>query len=182
AKAPPTAKAPPAARSVKPPVQEAPPSPMPEGGEDELVDEPAGPEVQPIDWKEFHASPEATALPAAVKTLTAQLGPLLEQLAVRAINAPLTDLSGQEFAALLLQVLPQALPPQHVQAALSPQALVGYQALLKYLARTGLATHGDDLVQGLKLVREQLRQQMRQAGILNGPDYSDPDEAVAPKV
>ena len=104
------------------------------------------------------------------------IGPLLEQLAARAVNAALADLAGQEFIALLLQVLPQALPPQHVQAALSPQAINGYQAIAKYLHRTGAATHGDELVEAVKLVRQQLTAQVRQAGILNGPDYSDPDE------
>ncbi len=141
----------------------------------------AGPAAQPIDWKDFLASPEAASLAPQVKTLTAQLGPVLEQLAVRAIQAPLTDLSGQELASLLLQVLPQALPPQAVQAALSPQGLNGFQAIAKYLSRTGLATAGDDLVQGVKIVRSELANQVRQSGILGGPDYSDPDEAPALK-
>ena len=136
--------------------------------------------MKPVDWKAFGDSAEAKALPPQVKSLIAQLGPVLEQLAVRAIQAPLTDLTGQEFAALLLQVLPQALPPQAVQAALSPQALNGYQALAKFLARTGAATNGDDLVAGVKLVRQELTAQMRQSGILGGPDYSDPDEAKKP--
>jgi hypothetical protein len=67
-----------------------------------------------------------------------------------------------------------------VQAALSPQALIGYQALGKFLARTGAATNGEDLVQGVKLVRQELQAQMRQSGILNGPDYADPDEPKKP--
>jgi hypothetical protein len=145
-------------------------------GEDGAEGEP--PAAVPIDWADFLASPEATALPAAGQTLIKQLGPLLEQLAVRAINAPLTDLTGQELAAMLLQVLPQALPPQHLQTALGPQAINGYQALAKYLARTGAATHGDQLLQGVKLVRQQLQAQIRQSGILGGPDYRDPDEAA----
>jgi len=140
---------------------------------------PGAPTALPIDWKAFAASPECTALPAQVKGLIGQLGPALEQLAVRAIQAPLVDLNGQEFAALLLQVLPQALPQQAVQAALSPQALNGYQALAKYLHRVGLATQGEELLSGVKLVRRELTEQMRRSGILNGPDYSDPD---APKV
>lgn len=137
----------------------------------------AGVPPAPIDWKAFLASPEAAALPEKVRPLAGQLGPLLEQLAVRAIGAALTDLSGQELAALLLQVLPQALPPQHVQAALSPQALHAYQAMAKYFASTGQATHGEDLLAGVKLVRQQLQAQIRASGMLGGPDYSDPDEA-----
>ena len=154
------------------------------------VEEPGDPEVDldadaapatavPIDWADFATSPEATALPATTQTLVKQLGPLIEQLSVRAINAPLADLTGQELAALLLQVLPQALPPQHLQTALGPHAINGYQALAKYLNRTGVASHGDDLLQGLKLVRQQLQAQIRQSGILGGPDYSDPDEVAA---
>jgi hypothetical protein len=173
AKAPPSAKAPPAAK--KPPAAAVPPI---EGeGEDDLVDAGAeGGKPTPIDWQDFLASAEAAALAAPIRSLVTQIGPVLEQLSVRAIQAPLTDLNGNEFAALLLQVLPQALPPQAVQAALSPQALNGYQALAKYLARTGVATAGDDLVNGVKLVRQELTAQMRQSGILGGPDYSDPDE------
>lgn len=145
--------------------------------EDEGAEPPAdAAPPQPLDWTAFAASEEATALPASVKDLATKLGPLLEQLAMRAVNAPLTDLSGQEFIGLLLQVLPQALPPQHVQAALSPQALHGYQALIKYLTRTGQATHGEELLEGVKFVREQLKAQIRKTGMLGGPDYSDPDD------
>ncbi|MBA2479992.1 MAG: hypothetical protein H0V44_04965 [Planctomycetes bacterium] len=186
--APPTAK--PGAPAAKPPAQ-APQASAPrppamdtaegDDGADDLADAalPAEGKPTPIDWKDFLVSPEAATLAAPIKSLVAQIGPVLEQLSVRAIQAPLTDLSGNEFAALLLQVLPQALPPQAVQAALSPHALNGYQALAKYLARTGVATAGDDLVNGVKLVRQELTAQMRQSGILGGPDYSDPDE---PKV
>ena len=73
-----------------------------------------------------------------------------------------------------------ALQPQHVQMALHPYALNGYQALGKFLHRTGAATQGDSIVQGVKLVRTQLQAQMRRSGMLGGPDYSDPDEAKAP--
>jgi hypothetical protein len=175
----PAAKTPPA---KTPPVAHAAPGGVAPGGPDEEPlpgEEAAAPVAVPIDWKAFASSPECSALNAQSKGLIAQLGPALEQLAVRAIQAPLVDLSGQEFAALLLQVLPQALPQQAVQAALSPQALNAYQALAKYLARTALATHGEELLQGVKLVRRELTEQMRRSGILNGPDYSDPD---APKV
>lgn len=174
-------KAPPAAQKAAPPVAPAPAAPPVDDGGDgqEPPMDGDAPAATPIDWKAFADSPEATALPPAVKDLAGKLGPLLEQLAARAINAPLTDLSGQEFVGLLLQVLPQALPPQHVQAALSPQALHGYQALAKYLSRTGLATHGEDLLQGIAFVREQLKAQIRKSGILGGPDYSDPDEKAS---
>jgi hypothetical protein len=138
------------------------------------------PALPPIDWKAFAASPEATGLPPQVLQLAAQLGPLLEQLSARAVRAALADLSGQEFAALLLQVLPQALPPQHVQLALSPPAVNAYQAIAKYLVRTGLATHGQELIDAVKLVRQELTNQIRQSGILNGPDYRDPDDKPSP--
>ncbi len=136
--------------------------------------------LPPIDWKAFAASPEAIALPAQVLQLAAQLGPLLEQLSARAVRASLADLGGQEFVALLLQVLPQALPPQHVQLALSPPAVNAYQAIVKYLVRTGLATHGMELIEAVKMVRHELTNQIRQSGILNGPDYRDPDDKPAP--
>jgi hypothetical protein len=180
--APPTAKptpapaAPPAANApVQPPV------------DDELNDEPPLDEedpgmpgdAQPIDWKSFATSAEAEALPTQLRQLAGQLGPLLEQLSVRAIRAPLTDLNTQEFAALLLQVLPQALPPQHVQMALSPPAMQCYKALVKFLMRTGVAPKGQELLDAIGLVRKELQNQIRQAGILNGPDYSDPDEKPA---
>jgi hypothetical protein len=136
--------------------------------------------LPPIDWKAFAASPEAKALPAQVQQLAAQLGPLLEQLSARAVRAALADLSGQEFVGLLLQVLPQALPPQHVQLALSPPAVNAYQAIVKYLVRTGLATNGVELIEAVKMVRQELTSQIRQSGILNGPDYRDPDDHPAP--
>lgn len=155
---------------------------VPPGAEDGADDSMPG-DPQPIDWKGFAASPEAAALPPQLKQLAGQLGPLLEQLSVRAIRAPLTDLNTQEFAALLLQVLPQALPPQHVQMALSPHAMQCYKALVKYLMSTGVAPKGQELLDAIALVRKELQNQIRQAGILNGPDYSDPDDkpAVAPK-
>lgn len=139
-------------------------------------------DLQPIDWKAFATSPENEALAAPLRQLAGQLGPLLEQLSVRAIRAPLGDLSAQEFAGLLLQVLPQALPPQHVQMALSPHAMQCYKAIAKFLIRTGVATKGNELLDSIGLVRKELTNQIRQAGILNGPDYSDPDDkpAIAP--
>jgi len=134
------------------------------------------PSILPIEWKAFAASPEAHALPAPVQQMASQLGPLLEQLAARAVRAALADLNGQEFVALLLQVLPQALPPQHVQMALSPPAINAYQAIVKYLVRTGQATNGPELIDAVKMVRTELTNQIRQSGILGGPDYRDPDD------
>ena len=183
----PAAKAPaPAPKAAVP----AAPAPTPMTGEeppadDGLDDVPPGEEdtlpgdAQPIDWKSFATSPENEALPAPLRQLAAQLGPLLEQLSVRAIRAPLADLSAQEFAGLLLQVLPQALPPQHVQMALSPHAMQCYKAITKFLIRTGVATKGNELLDAVSLVRKELTNQIRQAGILNGPDYSDPDDKPA---
>lgn len=163
------------------PVSDAPPSydlgagPGEAEAPPEEGEPPAGGGV-PVDWKTFLASPEAAALQPQVKQMAGQLGQLLEKLAQQAVGAQLTDLSRDEFAALLTQVLPQALPPQHVQAALSPHALNAYQALAKFLHRTGAATQGDGLLQGVKLVRQLMTEQMRRSGILGGPDYSDPDE------
>jgi hypothetical protein len=158
-----------------------PPAPGAPTGDAGTTDELGAPDdggtpAPPIDWKAFLASPEAKALPPQVQQMAAQLGPLLEQLSNRAIRAALSDLTGQEFAGLILQVLPQALPPQHAQMALSPPAINAYQAIAKYLARTLLATHGQDLLEGVKLVRRELVNQIRQSGILGGPDYSDPDD------
>jgi hypothetical protein len=174
------------AGSGEQPVEPSAPTAPAEAAEGELpaaadldgLAENAGPKPEKIDWKEFAASPEFTALTPQSQGLVTQLGPLLEQLAAQAIRAMLSDLQGQEFAALLLQVLPQALQPQAVQMALHPHALNGYQALAKYLHRTGKATQGDSLLQGVKLVRTQLRDQLRRSGMLGGPDYSDPDEAA----
>lgn len=161
------------------PAPAAPPAGKQERAEPEAA-KPAPPQPgAPIDWRAFLDSPEAKALAAPVRQLIAQFGPMLEQLSLRAVGAPLTDLSRDEFAALLLQVLPQALPPQYAQAALSPQALNAFQALAKYLLRTGAATNGDGLLQGVKLVRRTLAEQLRASGVIGGPDYSDPDDPPA---
>ena len=164
----------PAAKGGKPAAQ--PPAAGP-GDEEGLPPEGEPPAVVPLDWAAFAASPQAAALPPQIKQLAVQLGPMLEQLAARAVGAPLADLAGQEFAGLLLQVLPQALPKEHIQMALSPQAINAYQAVAKWLVASGQATHGEDLATGVKLVREQLIAQMRRTGMLGGPDYSDPDDA-----
>lgn len=177
----PAAKAP--AKAPAPvPVSDAPPSydlGAPQAGDEPPAEEAPPEGGKPVDWKAFLASPEAAALQPQVRQMSGQLGQLLEQLAQRAVGAQLTDLSRDEFAALLTQVLPQALPQQHVQAALSPHAMNAYQALAKFLIRTGAATQGDGLLQGVKLVRQLMTEQIRRAGILDGPDYSDPDEKKA---
>jgi hypothetical protein len=193
--APPRGPTGPAGRPPPPPPSRAmPPPPV----EEDIADEDMGalpPEAgmgaegvddanapKPVDWKEFLASPEAAALAPQSKALVAQIGPVLEQIAAQAIQAMLADLHGQEFAALLIQVLPQAFAkqPQAIQAALSPHALNGYQALARWLVRTGASAPDSDLVEGVKLVRKTLQQQMRASGMLGGPDYSDPDDAPAP--
>ena len=177
----PAGKAPAKAPADKVPVSDAPPSydlGVPAAGDEVPPEEgemPAG-GGQPVDWKTFLASPEAAALQPQVKQMAGQLGQLLEKLAQQAVGAQLTDLSRDEFAALLTQVLPQALPQQHAQAALSPHALNAYQAIAKFLLRTGAATQGDGILQGVKLVRQLMTEQIRRSGILGGPDYSDPDD------
>lgn len=133
-------------------------------------------EIKPIDWKTFIASPEATALDPRGKQMIAQLGPMLEQLVARSVGVAFSALKGQELAAVLLQVLPQALPPQYVQAALAPEAINAYHALCTWLVRTGAAAEGADLLTGIALVRKQLQASVRASGILGGPDYRDPAE------
>lgn len=133
-------------------------------------------EGDPVDWAAFAESPECQALDENLRPLATQIGPMLEQLVTQVAQLPLTAITGQELAGLLIQVLPQAAPPQVVNAALSPQGLNALQALTAFLARTGAALHGDDLVEGIKLVRQTMREQIRSSGMLGGPDYSDPDE------
>lgn len=132
------------------------------------------PAAGPVDWADFLKSPEATSLSSRAAPMAKQLGQLLEQLAERGVGVPLGELTGEEIVALLLQVLPQSLPPQSVQMALSPEALHVYEAVLRYLVRTGGAVNGAELIEAIRLVRRQLREQVRQSGLLDGPDYSDP--------
>ncbi len=129
----------------------------------------------PIDWSGFASSPQAAELDPNTVQLVARVGPMLEQLSLQAVRAPLSDLSDQEFAAVLLQVLPQALPPQAVQAVLSPAGLNALQAMARWLVATQGASPG--MVDAVKMVRETMREQIRASGMLGGPDYSDPDEA-----
>ena len=162
--------------SFEPIGSETPPH-QPTTGEEAATGEEA---PQNIDWQAFIDSPEAGSLDDTSRQLLQQLGPMLEQLVARSAGISLPQLHGQELAAVLLQILPQALPPQAVQAALSPQAINGFQALVKWLANTDQATDGPGLLEGIKLLREQLRESVRASGMLGGPDYSDPDESDAP--
>lgn len=165
-------KEPAAVAPPKPGAAAKPPPPPPAGAPPQ-----GAPAPGPIDWEAFLTSPEATALPPRASGMAKQLGALLEQLATRAVGVPLGELTGQELAALLLQIVPQSLPPQTVQAALSPEALHVYEAVLRWLTRTGGAVSGAELVDAIRQVRQQLREQVRRSGILDGPDYSDPAEA-----
>ncbi|TVR47024.1 MAG: hypothetical protein EA402_02030 [Planctomycetota bacterium] len=105
--------------------------------------------------------------------LLAQVVPMLEQISEQAVGRPLGQLSAQEFALLILQVLPQALPPQYIQALLSPQAINILSSFLRWHEQQG---GGSELLAGLKLVRHQLQEQVRASGMLGGPDFSDPED------
>lgn len=137
------------------------------------------PAVGPVDWAAFVESPEAKSLPVRAQGAAKQFGSLLEQISERAVGVPLGELSGQELIAILLQIIPQSLPQPSVQQALSPEALLAYEAVARFLTRTGNATSGAELVAAVRQVRKQLREQVRQSGLLDGPDYSDPPEPVA---
>lgn len=146
---------------------------------DPQTDPEAMPEYDPIDWEGFLASDEASELDEQGKSITAQMGPMFEQLAVRALGKPLTDLIAQEFVTLVLQILPQAIPPEYMQAALSPPALNGLQALSKYLQSTGIVEN-DELEDGVRQIRETIQQQIRASGSLHGSDYDEPESEPAP--
>ncbi len=145
--------------------------PGPDDGEDPEADD-TGPT---IDWTVFADSPQAAGLEPSLAAMMVQIGPALDQLARQAVGVPLSELQAQECAALLLQVVPQAVPPQAVQALLSPQGLNALQALMQWLVAAHQAS--PELVTAIKTVRQTLRQQIRASGMLGGPDYSDPDEA-----
>ena len=126
-----------------------------------------------IDWEAFAESSDAAAMDEQLSGMIMQLGPALEQLALRAAGVSLLNLSAQELAGLILQVLPQALPPQVVQAALSPEAINGFQAMARWLDTQPDAS--GELVEGIRLVRGALQEQVRASGMLGGPDYSEPE-------
>lgn len=136
------------------------------------------PQVGPVDWAAFVQSPEAKSLPPRAQGSAKQFGGLLEQISERAVGVALGELSGQELGAILLQIIPQSLPQPSVQQALSPEALLAYEAVVRFLTRTGNAVAGPELVAAVRQVRQQLRDQVRQSGLLDGPDYSDPPEPV----
>ncbi|MFW5860252.1 MAG: hypothetical protein ACOCYP_09525 [Planctomycetota bacterium] len=147
---------------------------VPEMADDEATDDADLAAAPPIDWSGFASSPQAADLDPSAEQMITRFGPMLEQLSLQAVRAPLSDLSDQEFAAVLLQVLPQALPPQAVQAVLSPTGLNALQAMARWLVATQGASPG--MVDAVKMVRETMREQIRASGMLGGPDYSDPDE------
>ena len=80
---------------------------------------------------------------------------------------------------LVLQILPQAIPPEYMQAALSPASLNGMPALARYLNNTCIDSQGDELENGVRQIREQIKQQIRASGSLNSGDYDEPDAADA---
>lgn len=136
-----------------------------------------GTEEEPIDWQAFAGSAEAAAIDPSMRQMVLQLGPAMEQLCTRMTGLPLAALQAEEVAGLLLQILPQALPPQAVQAALSPGCLNGLEILGRWLQ--GQDRSGAGLIAGVRQVRAVLREQLRSSGMLGGPDYSDPPEASA---
>ena len=143
-------------------------------------DDPAAAEApavtpKPIDWAAFLDSAEAAAIDDQGRQVIQQMGPMLEQLALQALAKNLCDLSAQELVVMVLQVLPQAIPPEYMQAALSPPSLNGMQSLARYLARNGLCEHGGDLEEGVRQIRGHIQQQIRASGSLHGSDYDEPD-------
>ena len=81
--------------------------------EDE-TEEVSAPPLDLAGYAEAIDDPEAADL-----RLVEQVIPMLDQLSAQAVKVPLAALAAQELAVLFLQVLPQALPPQYVQALLS---------------------------------------------------------------
>ena len=136
-------------------------------------------EMIPIDWDGFTASPEAAAINKQSQAIVAQMGPMFEQLAVQALGKNFADLSAQEVVVMVLQVLPQAIPQEYMQAALSPLSINGLQALARFLARTGVASLGNEIEEGVRQIRGHIQQQIRASGGLHGSDYDEPsfDEA-----
>lgn len=142
--------------------------------DDEVPDDEA-PAEGAIDWAAFAASPQAGTLDEQIRSLVTQLGPVIEQIAAQAVGKPLLACNEQEVAAIFLQVLPQSLPPQYVQAALSPQGLNSFKALIDYLDQQQ-AGSGAALQAGLGIVREQIQASMRASGSLQGSLYDDTDD------
>ena len=146
---------------------------IPDGAEDPDAPPPVTP--KPIDWAAFLESDEAQVIDDQGRQVIQQMGPMLEQLALQALGKNLCDLSAQELVVMVLQVLPQAIPPEYMQAALSPPSLNGMQALTRYLARNDLCEHGADLEEGVRQIRGHIQQQIRASGSLHGSDYDEPN-------
>ncbi len=126
-----------------------------------------------FDWDAFATSEEAAALEERDRVLITQLGPMFDQLAMQVTGKSLADCTADEVAAIYLQVLPQALPQQHMQAALSPQALNSFKPLCDWMDATAL--DGSQIREGITTVRQQIQAQMRASGSLHGSDYDEPE-------
>ena len=141
---------------------------------DEAIDEADEGGEPPMDLETYAVEFEDPESPDL--RLVQQVVPMLTQLSEQAIQIPFQTLKAQEFAALMLQVLPQALPPQYFQALLTPDALNALSRFFRWHIAQG---NSSDLLDGLNMVREQLREQVRASGMLGGPDFSDPDAPAA---
>ena len=94
-----------------------------------------------------------------------------EQVAAQAAGKDLLSCSPDEIAGVT--GLAAVLPPQYVQAALSPDALT-------VVGGAHAGEHGynsQDLVAGIGTVREAMREQMRASGML-GTGLRDPDPSL----
>ncbi|TVR12043.1 MAG: hypothetical protein EA401_09975 [Planctomycetota bacterium] len=157
------------ALAPEPPIQDS------NAAEDSLeqMGEDERPQAPPIDVQAYIESKGEGAAEDPMLGLLPQVLPMFEQLAQQAVGAQLETLSGQEFAALILQVLPQALPQQYLQALFSPNAINTLAGLFKWYEQQG---GNPGLAQGIAIVRQQLQEQVRSSGVLGGPDFSDPDD------
>lgn len=131
-------------------------------------------DIVPIDWETFLSSPEAASLDDQARQVISQMGPMFEQLSAQALQKNLAELNSQELMVLVLQVLPQAIPPEYMQAALSPPAINGMQLLARWLRTTGIAAQGEELERGVRQIRETIIQQIRASGSLNSSEYDEP--------
>ncbi len=146
---------------------------MPE--EEGVEQNPEAIQIIPIDWEGFLASEEAAAIEEKDRSIVTQIGPMFEQLAAQALGKNFAELNSQELMVMVLQILPQAIPPEYMQAALSPQSLNGLQCLARFLNNTGVATEGEELEIGIRQIREQIQQQIRASGSLHSGDYDEPE-------
>ncbi len=146
---------------------EAPPAP----GEEPPPDAEELPEPI-LDWQGYV---DAADLDPQQEQVILRIGPTLEQLSQMALGVGLDAIQPDQFAAVMLQVLPQALGPQVAQAVLAPEMLNAFQQAAVWFSEQG---HGDNLLRGIKRLREIVREQIRASGMLGGPDYSDPDDGA----